>query len=242
MRTSPPNRCAGTPAFTLVELLVCLGILAVLLTLLLPTLRGARERALAVQCQANLRELYAAQLGYASDHRGRFTPISQSSERWEQMLAPYVSRAGMLPSQVMHCPSSGKATDGGPSTARYSTYALNPALQMTNWRFRRDTRMDSSRIILMGDKATHQFDDFLTTYDGWFILADDQIGQWWRYVDHAGRGALRHGGKDGRAHMLMADGHVADMGATELCRDSGHWYWGNVAGMPEFAVTGGCCP
>lgn len=234
-----PRRRRG---FTLVELMVSIGIIAVLLAILLPTLRGARDRALGIQCQANLRELYAAQLGYAADHRGRFTPMSQSGDRWEQLLGPYVTRAGHLPRQVMHCPATDKAASAAASASLYSTYALNPALQMQNWRFRRDARMDASRIILMGDKAEHQLDDFLTTFDGWFVLADDRAGQWWQYRDHAGAGSLRHGGKSGRSHMLMADGHVAPMGPRELCRDSGHWYWGGVDGMPAYSVAAGCCP
>ena len=51
-------------AFTLVELLVVIGIIAVLLSVLLPLLARSRERARAIKCANNMRQIYVACLMY----------------------------------------------------------------------------------------------------------------------------------------------------------------------------------
>jgi prepilin-type N-terminal cleavage/methylation domain-containing protein len=60
--------------FTLVELLVVIGIIAVLISILLPAVQKARRAAQLTACKANLRSVVQTQLLYANDYKG-FIPL-----------------------------------------------------------------------------------------------------------------------------------------------------------------------
>gem|GEM_PF-6479492 len=69
-------------AFTLVELLVVIGIIGVLVAILLPTLSSARDRASSVKCLANLKQMGNAIAGYAAENRGQ-VPWGDVWDAWD---------------------------------------------------------------------------------------------------------------------------------------------------------------
>jgi prepilin-type processing-associated H-X9-DG protein len=117
-RTSPrrsPRVEQRGAAFTLVELLVVIGIIALLIAILLPSLNRAREQANRAKCLANLRSLGQAMVLYANDHKDRLpngNPLGSAYDydavnRVLVALAErYVGTAG-----VFHCPAD---TDPAP--------------------------------------------------------------------------------------------------------------------------------
>ena len=113
------------PAFTLVELLVVIGIIAMLVSILLPAMSGARKAAQNVQCAGNIRQICTAMLGYASENRGRFppnitTPASEKLWYGQDSIGRWLSLAkdtnNNFGGGVMICP----ADDGA-----WRSYAMN---------------------------------------------------------------------------------------------------------------------
>lgn len=84
-------------AFTLVELLVVIGIIAMLISILLPALNQAREAATSLVCQSNLRQVIQAVRMYANDNRdimphtyGNQGDGDLNGAYWTVQIAPYL--------------------------------------------------------------------------------------------------------------------------------------------------------
>src|SRR4051812_43988536 len=71
------NRTRRSSGFTLVELLVVIGIIAVLISILLPALNRARDAANRTACASNLHQIYLLLQTYAANYKG-FVPVGFS--------------------------------------------------------------------------------------------------------------------------------------------------------------------
>lgn len=123
-------------AFTLVELLVVIGIIAVLMSLLMPSLNKARAQAKQVQCESNMRSIGQAMLVYANDNNGQMFPYDRGAgyvhsipDNPNNPNTPwpiYVLKPGLWNSPLLVCPADPLGAD--PSEYEHS-YLVNAHLQ-----------------------------------------------------------------------------------------------------------------
>ncbi len=96
--------------FTLVELLVVIGIIALLVAILLPSLNKARQAAQALACLSNLRQIGTALHMYAQENNDYF-PINWSDDHgWHLLVSPYLGKQVKTwqadKPRVLQCPSA----------------------------------------------------------------------------------------------------------------------------------------
>ena len=145
-RVENDSKRSGHPraprAFTLVELLVVIGIIAVLVSILIPVVGRARRSGRNVSCLANLRSLQSALISYVATNRHSidYAPISLTNanaatnvrrDTWEGELQPYYGNAD----KVRICPEAVEAAEkpiGSATLAHGSTKPPTAAMKLIN--------------------------------------------------------------------------------------------------------------
>jgi len=64
--------------FTMVELMIVIAIIAVLASIIMPKMTGARNRSTIAACKGNLRQIATAMEMYANENNGNYIPTSYS--------------------------------------------------------------------------------------------------------------------------------------------------------------------
>ncbi|HEY7120224.1 MAG TPA: prepilin-type N-terminal cleavage/methylation domain-containing protein [Tepidisphaeraceae bacterium] len=103
---APPSPPRARTAFTFVELLIVIGIIALLLGILLPVISRARASGYSVSCLSNLHQISTAFNLYANDNQGRFPDPVAAQQSWESLLFSYVPSR-----ESFHCQADGGLFD-----------------------------------------------------------------------------------------------------------------------------------
>ncbi len=210
----------ATRGFSLVELIVVIGLIGLLTALLLPALASSREQAKMIQCQSNLRQIGQALFEYANVYKGSLpswsgwnvypdgsSPEDEAGLAWTEELA---LTFGQKPdSAIYNCPSFPPETP-----MNYFLEARWSKLQdRHNIKFSDVKR--SSQYILSGDctGARAYIPPFgIATYTTVDVDKSDEVWEHMLFANEPG-GLNIH--RDGN-NVLFADGHVACFRAFDV--------------------------
>lgn len=184
-------------AFTLVELLVIIAIMAILMALLSPALKSAREKARSIACLANLKQIGLGFQMYSNDN-GDSIPWHNATGGWSFALDVYVtgsSSSTWYQKKVWCCPANRYAGNG------YGSYELNCSLYPSSTESVRTTDIKSpvARLVIADTNAASQGG-----------VAGSAIFE--PYSPHASDWTARYAAgflHSGGANCLFADWHVS---------------------------------
>jgi prepilin-type processing-associated H-X9-DG protein len=210
------NQRTGS-AFSLAELLVVLGIIALLISLLFPALNKARAEAKYINCQSNLRTIGQAMIIYANNYSGWMFPpdagiIVPPSQRWfvpvlkvRTPLNPDSTDPKDWTPPVMLCP----ADDHNP--VNYHSYLVNNHLieHHVIYSSKDPAGLSTSRVVVMGEKKTSATNYYVEILNG-ASTYEDQVDPY------------RHGSKIG-SNYLYLDLHVDSNGPTTTAYGQDPW-------------------
>jgi prepilin-type N-terminal cleavage/methylation domain-containing protein len=153
-RTGRKNRLH---AFTLVELLVVIGIIAILIALLMPALQRARAQAKWVQCQSNLRQVGALLVIYGNNWHGQIYPPGLGAGHPRDQRWPlYVFKPPVWNPPLLKCPND------VPEMEEEHSYILNNHLHEKGVKFgSKVPRRSPSDVIVMGEKQWNYTDYYM---------------------------------------------------------------------------------
>lgn len=123
-------------AFTLVELIVVIALIAILAGLLLPALKTARNCAQQAKCLSNMRQLYWGIQAYADENDDIFVPARLSGNFWPtSFLRKYIPNSQKAETSVYFCPSVKFDTyiSGSPNPRGHDYYTWGTDYSLNYW-------------------------------------------------------------------------------------------------------------